>query len=301
MGKFVLGVDVPSVTKEKNIDWVKVRRAGYTFAILRAYGIHVDVATYQRNLDAARKAGLIVGAYMYLYPASLMGAPQAQVAAFRKQAGALGRGFLLPALDIEYSTKKGSALSGRASWGITAAQGWSHILQAQAAIDDMYGRSQDYTSARVILDDLSNLPVEKARPAQPPLNVPLKYHPLWLADYTRALPLVPPHWQGIDRPDIVWRGLRYSRRNFWIHQCEGDRLGIPGMVGSADVNRFYLMEPGEIGERVKLVQHLLGLDETGVYDEAMRKAVAAYQRSQSLSDDAVIGPATASYLWWEHR
>ena len=65
----LVGVDVSAHQGE--IDWKAVRESGVEFAIIRAAyrgytegGLHVDPMFYQ-NLDGARGAGLLVGAYVF--------------------------------------------------------------------------------------------------------------------------------------------------------------------------------------------------------------------------------------------
>ncbi len=59
-----------------------------------------------------------------------------------------------------------------------------------------------------------------------------------------------------------------------------------------------LLKPGQSGERVRLLQHrLLGPnDHSGVYDEPLRVAVAAFQQSVGLEPDGIVGPATLEML-----
>ncbi len=62
---------------------------------------------------------------------------------------------------------------------------------------------------------------------------------------------------------------------------------------------FYTMRRGEIGNRVRLVQHRLGQveGEPGLFDAAMEESVKAFQVSAGLIADGVIGLQTFSRLY----
>ena len=60
------GVDVS--TFNGYVDWLELKAAGIDFAICRSsYGKKHFDETFQRNVDAAHRAGLICGAYHYSY------------------------------------------------------------------------------------------------------------------------------------------------------------------------------------------------------------------------------------------
>jgi len=94
----VRGVDVSH--HQGRIAWEKVRAAGYEFAYLKASeGETLRDSTYQRNRDAARRAGLVTGPYHYF---TLCTPGDAQARNFLSaQPGDAGRS-LPPALDIEF-------------------------------------------------------------------------------------------------------------------------------------------------------------------------------------------------------
>lgn len=80
MSGTVLGVDVSSWQHPDGhaIDWEAVREAGYVFAIIKAtQGVSYVSPWCARDLDDARAAGLLVGAYHY-YEAGVPAAEQAQ-------------------------------------------------------------------------------------------------------------------------------------------------------------------------------------------------------------------------------
>lgn len=57
------------------------------------------------------------------------------------------------------------------------------------------------------------------------------------------------------------------------------------------------LRPGQEAQEVKLVQGRLGLEQTGVYDQALGTAVAAFKQLQGLPDGPEIDKITWSLLW----
>ncbi len=94
------GIDVSNLQGE--IDFRKVRRAGYEFAIIKAGEGDWKDPDFLRNVKDATAAGLEVGAYQFLRPKA--GRTGAQEAAFfmagLDDAG-LDRGDIRPVLDVE--------------------------------------------------------------------------------------------------------------------------------------------------------------------------------------------------------
>ncbi len=81
-----------------DVDWKKVKNAGYVFVILKATdGLGQD-STFSRNRAKATEAGLIVGAYHFYRPRHSVAA---QVRNFLKTIGEVRKGELAPAGDFE--------------------------------------------------------------------------------------------------------------------------------------------------------------------------------------------------------
>ena len=146
-----------------------------------------------------------------------------------------------------------------------------------------------YTSACVWQEVLGNLPAPDL--AESPLWLkdsyiyalrrPARYDPQIFADGRRD-PRVPAHWG--------------DAANWWIHQYQGDALELPGFRHTVDLNRFNIMVRGAAGDRVRWVQHRLGIPQTGAFDAATVRALRAFQNSKGIDPDGVINPPTFAYL-----
>ncbi len=95
----VRGIDVSKWQGE--VDWRAVRAAGIRFAFVRVSdGTTVLDATFARNWQAARAAGVLRGAYQYFRPEE---DPVEQADLLLATMGALRAGDLPPVLDLEVS------------------------------------------------------------------------------------------------------------------------------------------------------------------------------------------------------
>jgi lysozyme len=92
------GIDVSN--NNGTVDWARVYNAGYRFAFLKASeGTGFSDKFFQANVKQARQHGLKVGAYHFLNTASP--ATQAKFFAAHVRAAGLGKGDLLPVVDVE--------------------------------------------------------------------------------------------------------------------------------------------------------------------------------------------------------
>ena len=168
------------------------------------------------------------------------------------------------------------------------------VRAAWKVLKDHYGVAPIiYTSARVWKHDLDNL-------AAPDLIE----SPLWLAAYFsfkkgpyrlseadfaggKHSPLIPPPWGDAT--------------NWWIHQYQGDALNLPGFPrGNVDMNRFHSLQKGASGDQVKWVQRRLGIAQTGQFDDAMERALRAFQSQKGISPSGVVDILTFAYLCWSN-
>lgn len=99
----LLGIDVSS--HQGSIDWAKVKGDGMTFAIVRCVRESGNVdPNYAKNVAAARKAGMVTGAYAFLSG----GMAKSQAKTFIKAVG--NPAGMLIALDIERPSNKAHAV-----------------------------------------------------------------------------------------------------------------------------------------------------------------------------------------------
>lgn len=94
------GLDVSNL--QGNIDWRKVKAAGYRFAYVKAGEGDWKDPTFVDNARGAGAAGLKVGAYHFLRPKpGRTGGEEAAYFIRRLEAADLGNGDLRPVLDVE--------------------------------------------------------------------------------------------------------------------------------------------------------------------------------------------------------
>jgi GH25 family lysozyme M1 (1,4-beta-N-acetylmuramidase) len=87
----------------KAISWSKVKKAGNSFAVIKATeGSTYTNSWYARDVAGARKAGLVVGAYHFARPTSSMSSAVSQATHFARVIGDVRRpGTMPPILDLE--------------------------------------------------------------------------------------------------------------------------------------------------------------------------------------------------------
>lgn len=299
----MIGIDTASVAGNKPIDWHKARKAGVEFAIHRvSYGSWKD-RTFANEWDRIKEAGVVRGAYAFLrFPRKgkpPVPSPAEQAKAFCHHLGAVEPGDLPIALDVEFPGK------GRADTGRTASQLLQGVRKAWQVLRSQYGVPPLlYTSARVWLDDLSNL-------AAPDLVE----SPLWLARYyvktgkavfTKGAgilqqPPVPPPWAGEDEKRTVYRNMKYTCDNWWFHQYQGNATKCPGFSGKVDMNLFIPVSLGAKGERVRWIERRLNIPVTGEYTKVTEQAVQNFQATKPLITDGIVNVRTFAYLCWENQ
>lgn len=286
-----LGIDIASVDGNKPIDWSAAKAAGCRYAILRGAYITQADPTWKHEADRARAAGITVGPY--LFPVMAVGAPppEEQVAAFSSAIGPLSSKDLPPALDVEFPG--GIAKTQRSRTELLA---W--IRTAIAELKKACGVApMIYTSDRVWDgEDSDALNVDG-------LGVPVPEVlecPLWLARYPfkARIPAITESAQvdALPLPPVpkAWG----DSSNLWIHQYQGDALGLPGFSSTADLNRFFDLSRGAKGERVRWLQRKLHLSDDGDFGDTTRDAVIAFQSAQQLTADGIVGPRTFAGLCW---
>ena len=306
----VLGIDTASVAGNKTVDWAKAKANGIAFAIIRgAYGTAKD-KNFDRDWPAMKQAGVVRGAYLFLrfpYEGRPAPTPKAQAEAICKFVGKLDSCDLPISLDIEFpgDGRKSTWLDPATKKPMSAKQLLDGAHEAWDVLYTNYGVAPlTYSSARVWLDDLLNLPAPWATESL-----------LWLAKYNFSAgpavlnpgnvtnPPVPPPWAGSDPTPIKYRNTPYSNDNFAFHQFQGNATGCPGFPsGNVDMNRFRPIQKGANGEKVKWVQRRLGFtgkDVDGKFGPMTDRAVRNLQAGENdVVADGIIGPRTLAYLCW---
>jgi GH25 family lysozyme M1 (1,4-beta-N-acetylmuramidase) len=277
-------VDYASVDANQPPDWVKLKTAAsgagstLTGVIFRAaYGTWPD-PVLARDWRAARAAGLVAGAYLYLRMSDLHMDPEDQVHALANNLGVITDQDMVPTIDVEDT---GMAPADELEW----------VHRAWQAVHDIYGVApMIYTSARVWTEDLDGLP-----------NADLVKSPLWLAKpwpwavQTRAQLSPGPFLGGKYAPAVP---RPWGAGNWWLHQYQGDAKPVPGVTNTMDLSRFNPMGQGERGERVAWVQARVGATPDGSFGPVTAAALRRFQADHSLPATAVVDPKTFVALMW---
>jgi lysozyme len=278
------GVDTAD-WENQNADWLRAKaQVPIDFAIIRASGGGGPDQYFRSTWPKLKAAGLVRGPYLFLsfprnggWPSN----PVTQARAFITTVGNLDESDLAPALDVEADTWQKT--------GMRPPQLLEGVRSAWKTLRDYYGVAPIiYTSRRVWIEVLGNLPAPDL--AESPLWVkdypykvrsPAHYDPQPFAD-GRLNPRVPAPWGDAT--------------NWWIHQYQGDALGLPGFSRTVDMNRFNTMVRGAAGDRVRWVQRRLGIPQSGAFDAATERALRAFQNKKGIDADGVINPRTFAYL-----
>ena len=183
----ILGIDVSKY--QGNVDWPRVKAAGYAFAFVRLGYANGDGSIvvdpyFERNLSGAAAAGLDVGVYLYSYIDS---EEHARIAAARALELLAGRELTMPlVLDYEHAAKykefsraKNTAIC-NAFMEVVAAAGYLPMFYSYKSFCDSYM-------------DMKALD---------------QYEGLWIANYTGKI--------GVDNAAV------------WQHSSSGSVPGVAG-------------------------------------------------------------------------
>lgn len=211
------GVDVSSV--QGNVPWDKVAAEGCSFAILKCGEGNKPYAdpTFARNLAGARAAGLLVGAYSFLYPLPTKpGEPVREPAAQAKHhfdlCGGLGSrdGELGPFADAEWPAPQDFG-----HWGCSPAQIRAWLLAYLTEAERLWGRAPTVYTYPIWWQTIGGA----SEPA-------FARYPLWMASYPH-----PNRWPvdgELPSVQAPWQAAR-----FW--QTSGGTMRVAGMVVDTDV------------------------------------------------------------------
>lgn len=215
------GIDVYASTG--NIDWIKVKQGGVTFAYLRAaYGVDTDKAVVD-NLKAARAAGILCGVYHFLRTSQDYD-KQIDVMLRLLNTLGIGSGDLPPAVDVEDNpVYDGPWNPANNDVYLEAVKRWIDAVKNRTGADPVV-----YTRAG-FWAELGN-------------PVGFQSSPLWVASYRPDHPTLPASW---------------SRFTFWQYSGSGTVAGIANNVdlnyfaGSADALEGLLLGGGQIVAQAK--------------------------------------------------
>ena len=156
----------------------------------------------------------------------------------------------------------------------------------------------DVAAARVALQSLMNLPDDTIRPKDPFRRPAPPPEPSFLAAQEGVLASRPALVNPFDQPELAAFNLARSEES--ILNPQGSRA-----VGAAakGLNLREGASGAEVLEAQKALKALPGFEKAsftdGKYDQAFKNAVAAFQKSQGLSADGILGPNTYEALFRE--
>lgn len=291
------GIDYASVDGNRPPNWSAFTAAGGSFAWLRASFAYYDPGhkawrlvpdpAFERDWDAI-PAGITRGAYMG--PAVMASySPEEQVAVFAAAIDATGSKLkpgidFPPCLDIEFP--QGIAGTGLSREGVLQ---W--IRDAVGAMRATFGCWPIiYTSGRVWNDTDSDC---LGNPPAPDLV----QCPLWLARYaykTRIPAVLPPVYAPPPVP-TPWGD------QWFLHQGQGDALGVPGFSSTVDISVFRTAKRGDKGGHVSWLQEKLKIVDgygTDVFEGDTEMHVEILQEEHGLVVDGVVGVKTFCAAAW---
>lgn len=288
------GFDTAAVDGNSPPDYLAAYAAGARFVYLkRSQHVYPD-SYYERAVERARKAELVVGAYHFPGWGTRAAGAKQQIAAFRAAGGDVVKGVdLPPAIDVESG--------GGTAWsGVPKATLVEQVRQLVLEVQDQLGVWPAIYTSYMQWYDLG-------LPAAPwavkcPLWIKTAYR-LPARSQVDVVDPPTPHF-GPNQSD-VYHARDYYRCpdawasvGWWIQQFQGDSIGFPGHDKTVDVNLFHTVRPGDVGPHVSWVQGKLGLGQTGIYDAATAAIVSELQMREKLRVDEIIGPATFARLAW---
>ena len=265
------GIDV--YEGDGRVDWAAVKNSGKTFAFVRATeGASIKDQAFPKHWPILKMDGIIRGAYHFFHPKTSNPTTQAQE--FIKTIGKFEPGDLPPVLDVEITDGAG------ASTVIKGAKEWLGVVEK--AIEQQTGKK-----IKPIIYTFPNFWINT-------LDDPSDFadYPLWIANFDTDTPIVPSAWAG---------------GNWLIHQYGGDVEYVPGVQYRADLNKFHSIQKGSNGSLAKNIQQKLkdlnkpefdpGVVD-GSFGDRTKNAVIAFQKSQKLQADGIVGIKTWVTLLW---
>lgn len=276
------GIDVSAWNS--NVDWAGERAAGSRFAYVKATeGNYYSSSTFNSQYTGSANAGLIRGAYHFANPSVSSGASQADY--FVQHGGGWSPdGITLPGvLDIEYnpygSTCYGLSPSQMTSW-IASFTGRYKALTGRDAI--IYSTSDWWKQCTGDTNRFSGS------------------DPLWIARYASTPGTLPGGWGFYT----FWQYSATPKDQDWFNGSLTRLRALARGTCALPISKprtLRVLYQGRTGADVVYLQRVLNalgdkLAVDGDFGPATKSAVMAFQRSQHIGVDGVVGSVTWSRL-----
>lgn len=263
-----------------NVEWTTARYSGHaSVAILKACEGTTPDSQYENYRLACASVGIPSSPYLFMLFGADAPAPEDQGAALLSvTADPMG---FVPAIDLEFP-------GGRSKYGISAQQALDAVRACASYIYAQIGSwPMIYTSAVIWADPdgMDGLPA-------PDLGANC---PLWIKWWPFAVGS-PAVYSSVQVNAIGQPPLPSPWKSWQLHQYQGDAVGYPGFTTKCDLNRLPVLSIGARGEQVAWVQERVGTDPDGDFGTKTQAAVEAFQTTQGLTDDGVVGAKTTAAL-----
>lgn len=297
----IKGLDYASVDDDPKPDFRAVAAAGYGFVILRRSNCYFDAhyqafrlthdATYERDAQAARDAGITVGSY--IFPCMKKGAPSAE-----EQFGNFlsGGGDILPGVDLPPTIDLEFPGSGIADTGCTQAECLKFLHDMIVACETHLKVTPIIYTSRVQVHDDNGLGLPENLG-----DAVLGRCPLWdkIPYRLKAGQPVDTVAPAAPRLPTPWLPDRAMCPGWWIRQSQGDARDP--LFHQADIDDFQLFDPLAPDVRYAWVGRKAGFQ--GPWDDptarvTLKDRIIEIQRQHGLTADAIVGPKTWSILAW---
>jgi len=277
-----IGVDV--FDGNGQVDWKSAKANGnVSFALVRATEATMLDEQYPNYITQCAAQGIRSSAWMFFHWTGA--SPEAQATALLNAIGKPDKRGFPPAIDVEFP-------HGRL--GLTPSQCRDLLERCVRVVHDAIGVWPMIYTSKVVAEDPAQL--DNVLAGSDLGNCPLwvKYWPFpegSQAVYSPAqvAALSPPH------VPLPW-GTAWV-----VQQTQGDATNLPGFKTKVDMNRVHVVQQGDVGDTVKLIQRCAGgLTVDGSFGPKTTSRIRELQLAAGLYGDAVVGLDTWPLLLWKN-
>lgn len=277
-----VGIDV--YEGNGNPRWSDTKKAGISFALVRAMEMTTKDKKYDEYVAACRAAGIATSPYHFMHWGAASASPEEQMHALLDFIGPCDHRRPPPCIDVEFP-------HGRAATGLTAGQAYEWLLRAVVVVKAALGVMPMIYTSKVVWEDpdgLNNLPGTEL--------VDCPFWPKWWPFPVGA--------QAVYSPVIVNGLPNPATPHPWLDQWlvtqyAGDAINCPGFATKVDMNRTRTLKLGDHGGTVSWIQRRAGgLVADGSFGPKTEARIKEIQAAEGLEVDGMVGYFTHSVLAW---